>query len=527
MIDLSPHHLETVKRILAEHVPDCEVRAFGSRATWTAWEYSDLDLAVVSHEPLDRRASANLREAFEESDLPIRVDVVEWATLTDGFRQAIEGDCVVVQEAATPSRWLETTVGDVVDLTLSSVDKKTKPDEIPVRLCNYMDVYRNQFIHDRLDFMTATATEREISRCSLQSGDVLITKDSEKHDDIGVPALVTENIPDLVCGYHLAILRPSSTELDGPYLFHALSAPQAQQQFHSYANGVTRFGLRKADIGLVEIPLPPLDEQRRIADILSALDDKIELNRRMSHTLEGMAQALFKSWFVDFDPVRAKAQGQPTGLPPELDALFPNTFQDSELGEIPSGWKVGSLGDICLKPQYGYTQSAQMEPVGPQFLRITDINKRPWIEWESVPHCEITPDDFEKYRLHNGDILIARMADPGHGCMVECDRTAVFASYLIRFRPLRERYARYLQYWLRSEGYWELVRGRRTGTTRANLNAKALRAFPLVVPAARLLDTFGDQLDSLRPRIVTNAEESHSLAELRETLLPPLLEGWK
>ena len=91
MIDLSPHHLETVKRILAEHVPDCEVRAFGSRATWTAWEYSDLDLAVVSHEPLDRRASANLREAFEESDLPIRVDVVDWTTLTDGFRQAIEG----------------------------------------------------------------------------------------------------------------------------------------------------------------------------------------------------------------------------------------------------------------------------------------------------------------------------------------------------------------------------------------------------------------------------------------------------
>ena len=116
MIDLSPHHLETVKRILAEHLPDCEVRAFGSRATWTAWEYSDLDLAVVSHEPLDRRASANLREAFEESDLPIRVDVVDWTTLTDGFRQAIEGDCVVLQEATTPSRWRETTLGEVIEL---------------------------------------------------------------------------------------------------------------------------------------------------------------------------------------------------------------------------------------------------------------------------------------------------------------------------------------------------------------------------------------------------------------------------
>ena len=119
MIDLIPHHLETVKRILAEHLPDCEVRAFGSRATWTAWEYSDLDLAVVSPEPLDRRTSANLREAFEESDLPIRVGVVDWTSLTDGFRQAIEEDCVVLQQAATPSRWRETTLGDVIELRSS------------------------------------------------------------------------------------------------------------------------------------------------------------------------------------------------------------------------------------------------------------------------------------------------------------------------------------------------------------------------------------------------------------------------
>ena len=98
--------------------------------------------------------------------------------------------------------------------------------------------------------------------------------------------------------------------------------------------------------------LPPLDEQRRIAGILGALDDKIELNRRMSQTLEAMAQALFKSWFVDFDPVHAKAAGRPTGLPPELDALFPDSFQESELGEIPSGWKLRSLGDV-IELAYG------------------------------------------------------------------------------------------------------------------------------------------------------------------------------
>ena len=161
----------------------------------------------------------------------------------------------------SPSHWRKATLGHVVTLQLSSVDKKSKVSERTVQLCNYMDVYANNFIHRDMDFMAATATDREIANSSLFPGDVVITKDSEKHDDIGVPALVRENIPDLVCGYHLAILQPDTSVLDGAYLFYALSAEDAQRQFHSYANGITRFGLRKADIGLVEIPLPQ-DTQR-------------------------------------------------------------------------------------------------------------------------------------------------------------------------------------------------------------------------------------------------------------------------
>ena len=207
-------------------------------------------------------------------------------------------------------QWRSVALADLIDLQLSSVDKKSKANEQAVQLCNYMDVYNNSFIHAGMDFMPATATEREIARCSLVAGDVVITKDSEKHDDIGVPALVREDIPNLVCGYHLAILRPRISVVDGAYLFYALSAGQVQEQFHSYANGITRFGLRKSDIGLVEVPLPPLPEQRAIAHVLGTLDDKIELNRRMNETLEEMARALFKSWFVHFEPVRAKMDGR-------------------------------------------------------------------------------------------------------------------------------------------------------------------------------------------------------------------------
>ena len=213
------------------------------------------------------------------------------------------------------------------------------------------------------------------------------------------------------------------------------------------------------------------------------------------------------------------------GLPAEHYDLFPDRLVDLELGEVPEGWEVRGLGDICEKPQYGYTASACQEHIGPAFLRITDINKKAWIEWGAVPYCEITDANLSKYRLSHGDILIARMADPGHGCMIEEDREAVFASYLIRFRPAHERYARLLQYWLRSDAYWELVKGRGAGTTRVSLNAKVLSEFPVLIPSSPLLDAFGERVNSLRARVVANVEDSRVLAAQGEALLSRLVSG--
>ena len=529
-VDIRPDHLEIVQNILREHLPvGVKVWVFGSRANWTTKDSSDLDIALEGENKLSHKLLGALKDAFEDSTLPYTVDVVDLHTVSHAFKQIVKEQRILFPVLPPPSHsgntWTRAPLGDVIDLTLSSVDKKSKVNEIAVQLCNYTNVYNNTFVHADMDFMAATATEREIAKCSLAAGDVVITKDSEKHDDIGVPALVREDIPHLICGYHLAILRPRLSEIDGTYLFYALSTDATQQQFHSYANGITRFGLRKADIGLVEIPLPPLPDQRAIAHVLGTLDDKIELSRRMNETLESMARAIFQDWFVDFGPTRAKMDGRAPYLPPEVWSLFPDRLVDSALGSIPEGWEVRALGEVCHKPQYGYTASASDEHVGPKFLRITDINKKPWIEWEAVPYCEITDENWSKYRLRHGDILIARMADPGHGCMVEEDREAVFASYLIRFRPMHERYARLLQYWLRSDAYWELVTGRGAGTTRVSLNAKVLSEFPLVVPSMSLLDTFGAQVASLRTRLVANAEESRILAAQRDTLLPRLVSG--
>ena len=152
-------------------------------------------------------------------------------------------------------------------MRVSNVDKHVRDDEIPVRLCNYVDVYKNDSITPGMDFMRATASLGEIERFRLQRNDVLITKDSETWNDIGVPALVAETADDLICGYHLALLRPYG-KLWGPYLNRVLQTKGVAHQFHVQANGVTRYGLTHAGIQSVWLPLPPRSEQCSIVEHL-------------------------------------------------------------------------------------------------------------------------------------------------------------------------------------------------------------------------------------------------------------------
>ena len=414
-VDIRPDHLEIVQDILREHLPvEAEVWVFGSRANWTTKDSSDLDLAVEGATNFDHKAMVRLEIAFEESALPYTVDVVDLNAVSKEFKKIVEGQRIPLLPSSAPEKaereWPKIALGDVVTLQLSSVDKKSMPGERSVQLCNYMDVYANSFIHRNMDFMAATATDKEILNCSLFMGDVIITKDSEKHDDIGIPALVREDIPDLVCGYHLAILRPNSSVVDGAYLFYALSAGEAQRQFHSYANGITRFGLRKADIGLVEIPFPSLPEQQAIAHILGALDDKIELNRRMNETLEAMARAIFQDWFVDFGPVRANLEGREPYLPPELWDLFPDRLVDSELGEIPEGWEVKALGEVSnLNPE---SWSRTNYPVHVEYVDLANtkwgvIGSTQHFAWKGAP-------SRAKRVLRTGDTIVGTVR-PGNG----------------------------------------------------------------------------------------------------------------
>ena len=181
--------------------------------------------------------------------------------------------------------WKEYRLHEVVKTLFSNVDKKSYENELPVLLCNYMDVYKNQYITDEIPFMQATAKESEVHKFSLKLDDVVITKDSETPDDIANSAVVVKPLKNVLCGYHLAILRPLKNVVLGLFLAHMLMLQVIRHQFSRVANGATRFGLSVGDIKKVPICIPSIDEQQKIASVLKTANREIEL---LSDKLEAL-----------------------------------------------------------------------------------------------------------------------------------------------------------------------------------------------------------------------------------------------
>jgi type I restriction enzyme S subunit len=197
---------------------------------------------------------------------------------------------------AVPEHWAVALLKHLAEVRFSGIDKHSHGHEIPIRLCNYTDVYKNDEITNSMGLMRATATDAEISRLTLHAGDVIITKDSEAPDDIAVPAWVPVDLPGVVCAYHLGLLRPVPGRIVGEYLFRAMGAARISEQFHVLATGVTRFALSKHDVKNAIIPLPPVDEQIKICrwieseckplnDAIQRSEDEIKLLREYRNRL--------------------------------------------------------------------------------------------------------------------------------------------------------------------------------------------------------------------------------------------------
>jgi type I restriction enzyme S subunit len=322
----------------------------------------------------------------------------------------------------------------------------------------------------------------------------------------------------------VAILRPHQIRLLPKYLYYCLTSPSFRATHRAFMGGSVQGYTNLPTIRQLPIVLPPLTKQKAIAAMLGALDDKIELNRRMNATLEAMARAFFQSWFVDFDPVRAKLDGrQPTGLDPATAALFPNEFEESELGPIPKGWTVERVGDVvsCVG---GSTPST----TEPKF-------------WEGGVHSFATPKDLSQLDspvlidterritdagvtqmssglLPAGTLLLSSRAPVGY-LAIAATPVAINQGFIAL--KCNERASNYFMLnWCRSNMIE--IESRASGTTFAEISKQNFRPIPLILPPKDLMGVFTKASAPLYGEIATNVHQSRTLAAIRDALLPQL-----
>jgi type I restriction enzyme, S subunit len=308
---------------------------------------------------------------------------------------------------------------------------------------------------------------------------------------------------------------PNIKYVEPKFFYYALS----KFDFSEIAQGTALPYLTVSTLSKLTIDTPPLPEQRAIAHILGTLDDKIELNRRMNETLEAMARALFKSWFVDFDPVHAKAEGRDTGLPKPLADLFPDSFQDSELGKIPKGWKVGKLGDVADHPR-----------------RTIEAKKidfdMPYIALEHMPRRSIALSDWgvaaglesNKFEFKKGEILFGKLRPYFHKVGV-APLDGVCSTDIVVIAPKTESWFGFVLAHVSNDAFVEYTNAGSTGTKMPRTNWRDMASYPIVVPSKPVAEAFSRQMHPAVDKIIAGIHESRTLAKMRDIILPKLICG--
>lgn len=242
-------------------------------------------------------------------------------------------------ELRPPAEWEVRELHEIAEISASNVDKKTTPGEVPVRLCNYTDVYNNYYIDRQMPFMSASAKDAEIKKFTLRRGDIIITKDSETPDDIGVPAVVREELSGVLCGYHLSLIRLSSERHDPFFLARQLASPRIASYFGRQANGMTRYGLNTGPIQQTEVWMPPPEEQRRIAEILDTADEAIQTTEALIAKLKQMKAGLLHDLLTRGIDENGELRRPPWEVP--------NMYQRSEVGTVTKEWDIETCRSVC------------------------------------------------------------------------------------------------------------------------------------------------------------------------------------
>lgn len=414
--------------------------------------------------------------------------------------------------------WVPIRLGDVCTKIGSGATPRGGSDvylaDGPFALIRSQNVYNDGFHHDGLAYI-GERHAAELAGVDVLPNDVLLNITG---DSVARTCQVDPNILPARTNQHVAIIRPDPERLDPRFLRYFLVSPEMQIRLLSWAgSGGTRNALTKGMIEGFEVPAPEsIAEQRAIAHILGTLDDKIEVNRRMSATLEAMARALFKAWFVDFEPVRAKAQGRDPGLPPHLAALFPDRLVETEHGDVPEGWSVDSIysaADVIYGAPFA-SKMFNLERRGVPLIRIRDLRQEQPGVWTEEVHPK-------GYRVKPGDVVVGMDGEfraylwGGAGAWLN-QRVCIFApkkgfSGAFVRNSILEPLA--------------LVEATEVGTTVIHLGKADIDQFQVVMPSADILAVFNMHAQKWYDRIVEAKLENWTLATLRDTLLPKLISG--
>ena len=513
-VDLRPDHWAIVCSILRQHVPDREVLAFGSRATWTAKDYSDLDLAIMGDEPLTLDATSALAEGFGESDLPFKVDVVDWAKIDNIFRNIVRRDGVAVQvpretsKATGPAcRSLPTSGESIEEASQLGICAEIVMGQSPPGNTTNTSGDGVPLLNGPTEFGSHHPEPAQFTtdaRKMAYPGDLLFC----------VRGSTTGRMnwadQEYAIGRGIASLRHKRGQQFQPFVQAVVefSLPDLLNQ----ATGSTFPNVSARQLATIWWPPLKLSEQRAIAHILGTLDDKIELNRRMNETLEAMARALFKSWFVDFDPVRAKMEGRHTGLPQDIADLFPDRLVNSEMGKIPEWWEVASLGTVIeihdrKRIPLNKHQRAQRQGPYPYYgaAGIMDYVN------------DFLFDGVYVLSGEDGSVVDAH----GHPVVQYVWGKFWVNNHAHVLKGRKDISEEHLYLLLQRANITAFV----TGAVQPKLNQRNLKAIPLVLPTGPACRVFSGLVAPLFARVRHNADESERLVALRDTLLPKLISG--
>ena len=417
---------------------------------------------------------------------------------------------------------------DVVEHTLKSICLLVVdcPHATPKWTENGVVVLRNQNIKGgRLDLSSPSYTDEEhyqgrVKRAKPQTGDLVITREAPMGDVCQIPE-------GLRCclGQRQVLLRPDPKKVDGRFLLFALQSPYIQDQIGwNEGTGSTVSNLRIPVLEALKIPTPSMDLQVEISITLGALDDRITLLRETNTTLEAIAQALFKSWFVDFDPVHAKMEGRaPEGMDEATTALFPDEFDESELGLVPRGWRVATLAELFdLNPTRKLSKGSMAS-----YLDMASLG--------TSGHCVEPPIQREMgsgAKFRNGDTLLARITpclENGKSAFVDFLADGQIGWGSTEFLVLRPKapLPEYLGYLLcRHSTFREYAIQSMSGTSgRQRIQNDVLGRYLLVMPSREIALVFRDVIEPIQKSIAANHETAQTLATLRDTLLPRLISG--